>query len=505
MINYEKYKPIFATNKLEDKFHSTGDECLNLFSQIGVLRAPFLTDPESLLEPDYERSTRSIEEVSALFENAYYSDYKTTIKILLYARDVRKGLGERTAIRFFLHDLCLIDPHKAAKVLPIIISLGRYDDALSFLDTKVENDVVKLLKEQLLSDISNLEDTNKSVSLCAKWMPSINASNVTARYYAKKLAKAFGWTYKVYRQNLSKLRERIRIVENNLRKKDYTFDYGKIPSGSMFKYQKAFHRNDGERYKTYLEEATKNHTLNTSTLYPYEIVRRYITSIFKSAEKDKFDPYLEEAWKNFSTDLKLKNTLVVRDGSGSMVNPNFLPLAISTSMAILCSQALEGCFKDKFLTFSSQAKIVDLSAQKTLLDKISYCNKFSDISNTNIENVFNFILNYTILNKTSKKNQIKNVLIISDMQFDVIDFDTKYLDVLKEKFAESDVTFPKLIFWNANSIRDTFAATKQDNVILVSGASKNVFDNIINNINSEDPIKFMNKVLAPYDKYVENI
>ncbi len=188
-----------------------------------------------------------------------------------------------------------------------------------------------------------------------------------------------------------------------------------------------------------------------------------------------------------------------------MINPNFLPLAISTSMAILCSQALEGCFKDKFLTFSSQAKIVDLSAQKTLLEKINYCNKFSDISNTNIENVFNFILNYTILNKTSKKNQIENVLIISDMQFDVIDFDTKYLDVLKEKFAESDVTFPKLIFWNANSIRETFAATKQDNVILVSGASKNVFDNIINNINSEDPIEFMNKVLAPYDKYVENI
>ncbi|MBR0325903.1 MAG: hypothetical protein IIX11_07230, partial [Selenomonadales bacterium] len=46
------------------------------------------------------------------------------------------------------------------------------------------------------------------------------------------------------------------IIENNLREKDYTFDYEKQPSKAMFKYRNAFIRNDGERYNEFLNKAS---------------------------------------------------------------------------------------------------------------------------------------------------------------------------------------------------------------------------------------------------------
>lgn len=56
-----------------------------------------------------------------------------------------------------------------------------------------------------------------------------------------------------YRKTLVELRKKIRIIENHLREKDYSFDYAKQPSKAMFKYRKAFLRNDGERYHAFLE------------------------------------------------------------------------------------------------------------------------------------------------------------------------------------------------------------------------------------------------------------
>ena len=55
-----------------------------------------------------------------------------------------------------------------------------------------------------------------------------------------------------YRKMLSTLRAKISIIENNLREKDYTFDYSKQPSKAMFKYRKAFMRNDGDRYDEFM-------------------------------------------------------------------------------------------------------------------------------------------------------------------------------------------------------------------------------------------------------------
>ena len=63
-----------------------------------------------------------------------------------------------------------------------------------------------------------------NVSLLGKWLPSINASNRQAVQYAVRLARSFRMKYADYRRALSALRARIKIIENNLREKDYSFD-----------------------------------------------------------------------------------------------------------------------------------------------------------------------------------------------------------------------------------------------------------------------------------------
>lgn len=62
----------------------------------------------------------------------------------------------------------------------------------------------------------------KNISLLAKWLPSVNASNKATKYNARKIAKALEMDNCEYRKMLSRLRNYIKIIENNLREKDYT-------------------------------------------------------------------------------------------------------------------------------------------------------------------------------------------------------------------------------------------------------------------------------------------
>mgnify|MGYP000071549739 CR=1 FL=1 len=49
--------------------------------------------------------------------------------------------------------------------------------------------VIKFIKEQLEQDIDLMAE-GKNISLLAKWLPSVNASNKATKYNARKIAKA---------------------------------------------------------------------------------------------------------------------------------------------------------------------------------------------------------------------------------------------------------------------------------------------------------------------------
>lgn len=287
--------------------------------------------------------------VERLFDAAFHEDPVMAVKNMFYLRDVRGGLGERLAGRIALSMFIQQDLDQAVKFIPHIVEYGRWDDLLTYLYYEgTAQPVADYIKAQLQKDLALFEQ-GRPISLCSKWMPSINASSAFTRSHAKKLITLMKMTAKDYRQLLSKLRKG-KIVERNLTERDYSFEYEKLPAKAMNKYQKAFCRNDRERYDSYLEKLQRGEVrAKVKTLYPYEILKMLDTT-----------PTLAEAqWQAIERKTDTGNTIVVRDGSGSMTcTPNVYETA--TSLAILFSEQLSGEFKNKFITFSAEPEFVEL-------------------------------------------------------------------------------------------------------------------------------------------------
>ena len=195
-------------------YATTHSDCLDLFATIGALRSA------------------EDQEIISRFQGAFAEDPDLAMKTMFFARDVRGGLGERKVFRVAMKWLAENAPVSVRKNLPYIAEYGRWDDLLALMGTACEKDALNLIKNQLDKDYMAM-DMGDEVSLLAKWLPSVNASNVETVRMAKRIARFLGMDDAAYRKMLVKLRERIRIIENNLREKDYSFDYSKQPSKAM--------------------------------------------------------------------------------------------------------------------------------------------------------------------------------------------------------------------------------------------------------------------------------
>lgn len=449
---------------------SSGKYCLDLFASIGASR--------NLDE----------KEIVKRFHRAFCEDKNLAMKILFYARDIRGGLGERKVFRTIIRNLPRTSRSALVKNIQYIPEYGRYDDLLEIMDTSCKKEVVTFIKEQLQRDIANIE--TDEVSLLAKWLPSINATNIQTVKLGKRLAQCLNMSEKEYRQTLSKLRAKIKIIENNLRKKDYSFDYSKQPSKAMFKYKKAFIRNDKERYEEFLNKVQSGAVkMNTGTLYPYDIVRSIIHGGELSDEEKKS---LNVTWNALPNYTKDENALVVVDGSGSMYwggNPQ--PAEVAQSLAVYFAERNTGLFKNHFITFSENPRLVEIKGDD-IYNKIRFCIGFNECANTNIQKVFELILKTATKNKLSQKDMPETIYIISDMEFDscTVDADLTNFEYMKRKFNEKGYKLPKLVFWNVNSWQQQVPVKENEQgVVLVSGCTPKIFEMVMDGETS--PYKFM--------------
>lgn len=449
---------------------SSGKYCLDLFASIGASR--------NLDE----------KEIVKRFHRAFCEDKNLAMKILFYARDIRGGLGERKVFRTIIRNLPRTSRSALVKNIQYIPEYGRYDDLLEIMDTSCKKEVVTFIKEQLQKDIANIE--TDEVSLLAKWLPSINATNIQTVKLGKRLAQCLNMSEKEYRQTLSKLRAKIKIIENNLREKDYSFDYSKQPSKAMFKYKKAFIRNDKERYEEFLNKVQSGAVkMNTGTLYPYDIVRSIIHGGELSDEEKKS---LDVTWKALPNYTKDENALVVVDGSGSMYwggNPQ--PAEVAQSLAVYFAERNTGLFKNHFITFSENPRLVEIKGDD-IYNKIRFCIGFNECANTNIQKVFKLILKTATKNKLSQKDMPETIYIISDMEFDscTVDADLTNFEYIKKKFYEKGYKLPRLVFWNVNSWQQQVPVKENEQgVVLVSGCTPKIFEMVMDGETS--PYKFM--------------
>lgn len=456
----------------------------------------YKTTGKPLLDLNFKISSmRSMSEADKikLMTSVYNEDKKLFIKWLFFAGDVREGCGERSLFRAGLKVITRSDPDIAKSLLSLIPEYTRWDNLVVLADnSSIKDKVVEIIKEQLGEDMESM-NAGKSVSLLAKWMPSNNTSSAETVSRARFLAKRLGISDREYRKMLSALRKYLDVVEVKLSAKQFgEINYSAVPSKANVKYSDAFLRNDETRRRAFLESLKKGEAkINGNVNFPYDIVHKYLCGGYGYVSNIA-DDTAEALWKALPDYVKGQgNTICVADGSGSMCTAvgggsSVTALEVCYSLAIYFAEHSSGQFKDKFITFSHRPKFVDLSECDSLNSKLKEMHKHAEYANTNIEAVFDLILKTAVEGNLSQE-EIPNILVLSDMEFDICAASSrsgkigkKDFDEIKERFKNAGYKLPRLIFWNICS--RTGAITVKENemgVALVSGFSPTVCEMVL--------------------------
>ena len=469
------------------------------------------------------------------FKNALIENDEIALANLLYTLDIRNGKGERALFKSYFSALIEMNKDYAIQILPYISELGRWDYVFEGIGTEIEEAVYDFVKAYLMMDIKNYND-NKPVSLLAKWLPSIKTHN-KKNYFAVKLVKKLNLTEKEYRKILSKLRDRLNIVEKHITNKEYAkIDYISVPSKAMVKYKNLFFTKDEVRFKEFIEELKDSKKAKYDNLFMNDFAKMYLDNLMKIGINYFYERTIKEACRllfnnfflkdleensqilsqNFKNEKNLintmwkkqskiefdKNVLVIADTSGSMEGT---PFETAISLAIYISQNNKSEeWRNRFIIFSSDCIEYSYNKNAEFTDIIDSIPLIAE--NTNIDKVFKKILNDSI-----EKNlpQLDEVIIVSDMEFDMVQNKKNMSNFKhwKSEFAKYNYELPKIIFWNVARNVESFPVTKLDyGTCLVSGYSKNILKSIID-IENFDPIDIMLKTLEKknYFKMVKEI
>lgn len=459
-------------------YATTMSDCLDLFSTAGALRGA-------------EEA-----EIVRRFVRAYAENPALAMKIVFFLRDVRGGLGERRVFRTILRYLAENEQGPLLRNLENVPEYGRFDDLLTLMGTPCQKAMTDLAARRLKADAAALDAGSDNISLLAKWLPSVNASSADTVANGKRMARAMHMTDAQYRKLLSRLRAKIAILENSLRERDYTFDYSKQPARAMFKYRRAFLRNDGARYRDFMERVqTGEAALHTGTLYPYDVVAPCLREPLPGEQERAA---IDATWRALPDYTAGENALVVADGSGSMyatgMSPS--PAAVALSLSIYFAERSRGAFQGHFITFSESPRLVEIKG-RDLCGRVRYCEGFNEVANTNLEAVFDLVLRTAVKNRLRQSDLPAALYIISDMEFDCCaeNAGSSNFANAQRRFARHGYRLPRVVFWNVASRNLQQPVTQNEQgVALVSGCSPRLFEMTVSGELS--PYRYMLEVLG---------
>lgn len=430
---------------------------------------------------------QSEERIISVFKDSFLQDKLLSLKSLFYFRDIRKGQGERKVFRVIMSWLTKHYPDIVIKNVHLFSEFGRWDDIYSvlFINSDVDNKVKEIIQEQLNEDLKN-----DNVSLLGKWLKSINTSSNKSRQLGIKTCKLLGMSKSQYRKTLSKLRKKIDIVERKISNNEWKdINYERVPSQASLKYMNAFKTHDEEGYLQYIDDIKNNKSkINTSTLYPYQIVKPLLDSIERETEMDSDTKQQHDnLWNNLPNYYEDENNMVVVDTSGSMYGSDFgtsiPPIYVSVSLGLYMSEKNKGFYKNKFITFSQYPELQEIQGE-SIYEKIMSIHSSNWGYNTDIERVFDLILNTSLENNLKQEDLPKRLIIISDMEFDSSNNnfnENKSLMVkIKDKFEKHGYELPLLVYWNVDSRNNNVPMTIDERGFqLISGFSPVILEHVI--------------------------
>ena len=521
----------------------------------------------------YYKSLRNVDEdeLRMLFKTAYEENAYLTRRMIAYIRDIRGGKGERHIGKVLLDELAKRDIEALRNNgIKYFDTYGRWDDGMLFdkavyendkrdeknrvheekvlrarlkenLKKKVKNNTfaalevveteenskgkvykkyseelldvyVETVVSQLYNDLKSMND-GKSISLCAKWVPSEKG---THGYVYKKIAKMYGLNCADFRkQVLAPLRKHLDLLETKLCTKDYEhIDYEKVPSVAMNKHSKApsrkgmkynhmkenaFMRNDQERFMEYKGKVVKGEAkVNVKALFPHEIVEHYYNVNGRRDHRSRPDDLVEGQWKAMVEEMKnigdLSESLVLADVSGSMEG---MPMLISYTMGILISSiAKSEVWKDMVLTFEGKPRLVKVNGE-TLYEKVKSISHAPWGNSTDFMAAMNLILQTAVKYKLAQDDIPKRLIIVSDMQFNQADHSAKdtSFEIAKKKYETAGYVLPQMVFWNVRSTSTVPVMSGIQGVSLVSGYSPNVLKSVLYDVTVTPEETMMNAIM----------
>ena len=433
---------------------STLNECVNLFFTIGAMRKQ---DKERLI---------------STFSKAFNENPLAALKILFWVRDVRGGAGERQIFRDIIKYLVENHPSVVQKNIQAIPYFGRWDDLSVLFGTELEAEATRMFVSGLI--VEN--------GLCAKWIPRKGV-------IFNAIRKALNTTPK----NLRKLLVGVsNTVEQKMCANQWTeIEYSKTPSLAMGRYTKAFAKHDKEGFNEYLEKLKKGETkVNAGAVYPYDIVQTMKQGSWELAN---------EQWKSLPNFMEgtTERILPVVDVSGSMgsiVSGSISCLDVAVSLGLYISERNEGEFKDSFITFSEKPQLEKVSG--TLKERYYQMTASDWGMSTNLESVFELILNQAIKHSVSPEDMPSKILIMSDMEFNQASTHSESaIQMIRRMYDESGYSLPQVIFWNIQSRNKNFPVRHNESgTALISGLSPSIVNSVLGG-KEMTPVSIMNETI----------
>lgn len=433
---------------------STLNECVNLFFTIGAMRRQ---DKERLL---------------STFSKAFNENPLTALKILFWVRDVRGGAGERQIFRDILKYLVENHPNVVKQNIQAIPHFGRWDDLSVLFGTKLEAEATKMFVDGLI--VEN--------GLCAKWIP--------------RKGEIFNAIRKVMNVTPKDLRKLLVGISNTVEQKmcanQWTnIEYEKTPSLAMGRYTKAFAKHDITGFTEYLEKLKKGETkVNAGAIYPYNVVQTMNQGVWELAN---------EQWKSLPNFMEgtTERILPVVDVSGSMgsvVSGSITCLDVAISLGLYISERNEGVFKDSFITFSEKPQLEVLSG--SLKERYNQMSQADWGMSTNLESVFNLILNQALKHKVLPEDMPSKILIMSDMEFNQATRQSdSAIQMIRRQYDESGYSLPQIIFWNIQSRSKNFPVRHNESgTALISGLSPSIVKSVLGG-KEMTPVSIMNETI----------
>lgn len=428
----------------------------------------YTTSSSGLVDYFFSGAVRNKDSSMELFAKAFKDDKTIAIKLAFYLRDARNGQGKRDVIKGVIEYLNAYEPNTLQKILPYIPLVGRWKDVFEYA-YMYNQSTLEVLKTMIIAGMS--DDFQKG--LVGKWLPREKDSKGNA----KVITKLLELSEREYRKISVALSN---TVEQKMCAKEWnSIDFSKLPSRAAKIYQKAFERNAPEAYAEYVASLVEGEAkVNANTLYPHDLVvgiRRH------QGNKDVMNAQWD-ALPDYMSGTEFKNILPVIDTSSSMNSSaygNITAMDVSISIGIYLSTRNKGEFKNLWCNFDTKPQLKTITGN-TLSEYINSLDYNNWGGNTNIQAVFDLILNRAVSCNVPEEDMPQAIVIVSDMEFDYAVSGRTNFEVIKRKYSNSGYKMPVLVFWNACSRNSNVpVSSNEDGVILIGGYSPVIMKNVL--------------------------